>query len=168
MLSDNKFIFENIKSLNLTPGMWTIFKYKMLTAFNVKGWGEHLIRSSDPTDEPASGDDATIREAKADHRTKRVIQQMKSMAALVNKLDTTAIELIMHLEYTHEIWQALNQSNANISQAGIASSREELGTLKYKDGTNIATHLATINRINLELRTAGIILSDLKLVMTLY
>src|ERR1035438_7401341 len=93
---------------------------------------------------------------------------MKSKAALVNKLDTTTVELIMHLEYTHEIWQVLDQSNANISQAGIASLREELGMLKFKDGTNITTHLATINRMSLELHAAGIILFDLKLVTTLY
>ena len=167
-MSDDKFAFENIEALSLTPGMWTIFKFKMLTAFNAKGWGEHLTRSTDPADEPASGDDTPVREAKAERRAKRELQQMKSKAALVNKLDTTAIELIMHLDHTHEIWQALNQSNASISQAGIASKREELGTLKYKEGTNIATHLATINRLNLELRAAGIILTDLELVTTLY
>ena len=72
-MSDDKLIFENIEALSLTPGKWTIFKFKMLTAFNAKGWGEHLIRSSDPTDEPASGDDAAMREAKADRRTKRAL-----------------------------------------------------------------------------------------------
>ena len=41
-MSDDKLIFENIKALSSTPGMWTIFKYKMLTAFNAKGCGEHL------------------------------------------------------------------------------------------------------------------------------
>ena len=97
-MSDNKLIFENIKALSSTPGKWTIFKFKMLTAFNAKGWGGHLTWSSDHTDKPASGDDAAIREAKADHCAKWVIQQMKSKAALVNKLDMTVIELIMHLE----------------------------------------------------------------------
>ena len=74
-MSDDKLIFENIESLSLTPGMWTIFKYKMLTAFNAKGWGEHLTLSSDPTNEPVTGDDAAIQDDKAEHCTKQAIQQ---------------------------------------------------------------------------------------------
>ena len=65
-MSDDKLIFDNIKSLSLTPGTWTIFKFKMHTAFNVKGWGEHLTQSSDLADKPATGDTDVIRDAKAE------------------------------------------------------------------------------------------------------
>ena len=103
-MSDEKTLLESIEALSSTPGKWTIFKFKMQTAFDLKDWSDHLIQTFDPNDEPAEGDKTLVRDAKAEQCKKWLAQQMKSKAMLVGKLDDMTTQMIMHLDHTHKIW----------------------------------------------------------------
>src|ERR1035438_8824319 len=168
MTSEDKSVFDNIETLSNAPAKWTIFKFKMQKAFEARGWADHLEQSSDPDDEPLSTDGTTILAEKLRKREERKKQQAKSMAALIGKLDDTAIQMVMHLTTTHEVWNTLITANLNASQMGIASLRKDLLNLHYKPKSDLNAHLAMINRINLELMAAGINMSDLELITVLY
>ena len=90
------------------------------------------------------------------------------MAALVGKLDDTAIQMVMHLTMMHEVWSTLVLANLNASQMGIASLQKDLLNLRYKPKSDINAHLATINCNNFELMAAGINMSNLELMTALY
>src|ERR1035438_4655710 len=96
MMSEDKSIFDNIETLSNSPAKWTIFKFKMQKAFEAQGWADHLECSSDPEDASGS-DNTTIAGEKTRRCDERKRQQVKSMAALVGKLDDTPIQLVMHL-----------------------------------------------------------------------
>ena len=60
MMSEDKSVFDSIETLSNSPAKWIIFKFKMQKAFEARGWADHLEQSSEPEDEPVSGDTTMI------------------------------------------------------------------------------------------------------------
>ena len=121
MASKDKFIFESIETLSNAPAKWMIFKFKMQMAFEARGWGDHLVCSTDPDDEPLTTDTTTMANDKARRCDERARQQMKSKATLVSKLDNTSTQMIMHLMWLYKMWHTLLMANTSASQVRIAT-----------------------------------------------
>ena len=75
MSTEDKSLFDSIEPLSNTPGKWAIFKYKMETAFDSRGWIDHLTQSVDPTDEPHISDNTTMMAVKCNQCKKQAEQQ---------------------------------------------------------------------------------------------